>query len=166
MECRTDGATLPAGNRSGYVGTATIADIDAREAILLVGTNPRVEAPVLNARIRKAWLHGARDRAGRRGGGPDLSRTSIRQRPAVAGARSLDSEPRRGSGQGAGVVIVGQGALAGGDGAAVLGAGDGALRATTQSKLLVLHTAASRVGAMDLGCVTEGGIDGGAGGRR
>ncbi len=50
MECRTDGAALPAGNRSGYVGTATIADIDAARRILLVGTNPRVEAPVLNAR--------------------------------------------------------------------------------------------------------------------
>ncbi len=59
MECRTDGAALPAGNRSGYVGTATIADIDAARRILLVGTNPRVEAPVLNARLRKAWLNGA-----------------------------------------------------------------------------------------------------------
>ena len=41
VECRTDGAALPAGNRSGYVGTATIADIDAARRILLVGTNPR-----------------------------------------------------------------------------------------------------------------------------
>ena len=49
VECRTDGAKLPAGNRSGYVGTATIQDIDEAEYILLVGTNPRVEAPVLNA---------------------------------------------------------------------------------------------------------------------
>ena len=53
MECRTDGAKLPAGNRSGYVGTAAIADIDAAKAILLVGTNPRVEAPVLNARCAR-----------------------------------------------------------------------------------------------------------------
>ena len=59
VECRTDGAALPAGNRSGMPGTATIADIDAAERILLVGTNPRVEAPVLNARLRKAWLRGA-----------------------------------------------------------------------------------------------------------
>ena len=54
VECRTDGAKLPAGNRSAYVGTATIEDIDSAKMILLVGTNPRVEAPVLNARIRKA----------------------------------------------------------------------------------------------------------------
>ncbi len=59
VECRTDGAALPAGNRSGYAGTAKIADIDGAQRILLVGTNPRVEAPVLNARLRKAWLRGA-----------------------------------------------------------------------------------------------------------
>jgi NADH-quinone oxidoreductase subunit G len=41
------------------VGTAAIEDIDTAKRILLIGTNPRVEAPVLNARIRKAWLAGA-----------------------------------------------------------------------------------------------------------
>ena len=59
VECRVDGAKLPAGNRSAYVGTATIEDIDGAEMIQLIGTNPRDEAPVLNARIRKAWLRGA-----------------------------------------------------------------------------------------------------------
>ena len=59
VECRTDGAKLPIGNRSAYVGTALVEEIDDAEAILLVGTNPRLEAPVLNARIRKAWLRGA-----------------------------------------------------------------------------------------------------------
>ncbi len=59
VECRTDGAKLPAGNRSGYVGTARIEDIDHAKAIMLIGTNPAIEAPVLNARIRKAWAHGA-----------------------------------------------------------------------------------------------------------
>ena len=60
VECRTDGAKLPPGNRSAYVGTATIEDIDAAQKILLIGTNPRDEAPVLNARIRKAWIKGAK----------------------------------------------------------------------------------------------------------
>ncbi|MBQ67146.1 MAG: NADH-quinone oxidoreductase subunit G, partial [Marinovum sp.] len=59
VECRTDGAKLPAGNRSAYVGTATIEDIDTAHMIQLVGCNPRVDAPVLNARIRKAWINGA-----------------------------------------------------------------------------------------------------------
>ena len=58
-ESRVDGARLPAGNRAGYVGTASIEDIDAAKFIQLIGTNPAVEAPVLNARIRKAWLAGA-----------------------------------------------------------------------------------------------------------
>ena len=59
IECRTDGAKLPAGNRSAYVGTATVEDIDTAQAIMLIGTDPRSEAPVLNARIRKAWTRGA-----------------------------------------------------------------------------------------------------------
>jgi NADH-quinone oxidoreductase subunit G len=41
VECRTDGAKLPAGNRSAYVGTAAIEDIDTPQAIMLIGTNPR-----------------------------------------------------------------------------------------------------------------------------
>src|SRR5690606_18093868 len=60
VECRVDGARLPAANRSAYVGTARIEDIDRAKVILLVGTNPRDEAPVLYARIRKAWAAGAR----------------------------------------------------------------------------------------------------------
>jgi NADH-quinone oxidoreductase subunit G len=54
------GPSCHAGNRSAYVGTARIEDIDSAKMILLVGTNPRVEAAVLNARIRKAWSLGAK----------------------------------------------------------------------------------------------------------
>ncbi|MCF6329886.1 MAG: NADH-quinone oxidoreductase subunit NuoG, partial [Henriciella sp.] len=59
VECRTDGARLPAGNRGAYAGTASIEDIDSAERILLIGTDPRNESPVLNARIRQAWARGA-----------------------------------------------------------------------------------------------------------
>jgi NADH-quinone oxidoreductase subunit G len=59
IECRTDGAQLPMGNRSGYVGTARIEDLETAQMIQLIGTNPKMEAPVLNARIRKAWSRGA-----------------------------------------------------------------------------------------------------------
>ena len=79
---------------------------------------------------------------------------------AGTGRRSLGEVLDSDHGEAAGkatVIVVGQGALTGGDGAAVLGAVM-RMAGTTQSKLLVLHTAASRVGAMDLGCVTEGGI--------
>jgi NADH-quinone oxidoreductase subunit G len=58
VECRTDGAKLPIGNRSGYVGTASIEDIDDAQYVLFVGTNPVLEAPVLNARVRNAWTCG------------------------------------------------------------------------------------------------------------
>ena len=155
VECRTDGARLPAGNRSAYVGTAAIADIDGAKRILLIGTNPRIEAPVLNARIRKAWLHGAQ--VALVGEAADLTYDYHHfgtDRDALAGVLNEDLANRDGT---PGIVIVGQGALREADGAAVLAH---AMRICEQGdcKLLVLHTAASRVGAMDVGAVTEGGL--------
>ena len=155
VECRTDGARLPAGNRSAYVGTASIADIDGAKRILLIGTNPRIEAPVLNARIRKAWLHGAQ--VALVGEAADLTYDYHHfgtDRDALAGVLNEDLANRDGT---PGIVIVGQGALREADGAAVLAH---AMRICEQGdcKLLVLHTAASRVGAMDVGAVTEGGL--------
>jgi NADH-quinone oxidoreductase subunit G len=162
VECRTDGAKLPAGNRSGYVGTARIADIDTAKLILLVGSNPRLEAPVLNARIRKAWLRGAT--VGLIGEAAELTYGYEQISSGPGALREIVDKPRDGSeGDVASLVIVGQGALTGEDGAAVLGEVMAFCEATA-SKLLVLHTAAARVGAMDLGCVTEGGIAAALGG--
>ena len=156
VECRTDGARLPAGNRSGYVGTASIADIDAAQMIQLIGTNPRTEAPVLNARIRKAWAHGAQ--VGLVGEGADLTYDYAHvgtDRAALAGLSALNiTEATR---EKPTLVIVGMGALREADGAAVLGHAM-KLAENSGSKLLVLHTAASRVGAMDVGAVTDGGL--------
>ena len=151
VECRTDGARLPAGNRSAYVGTAMIEEIDDAQAFLLIGTNPRTEAPVLNARIRKAWLHGASVAA--IGEAADLTYEHEHLgdgAAALADFDGLDAERA--------MVIVGQGALTRPDGAAILGH---AMRIAQRAgaKLLILHTAAGRVGAMDVGAVTEGGID-------
>ena len=42
--------------RDFYCFNTSIAGIEEADAILIVGSNPRKEAPVLNARIRKAWL--------------------------------------------------------------------------------------------------------------
>ena len=156
VECRTEGAMLPAGNRSGYVGTASIADIDRARLILLVGTNPRAEAPVLNARIRKAWLNGAT--VGLIGEAADLTYGYEHIGPGPAALREVTDKDRDGSDREVpSLLIVGAGALARDDGAAVLGEVMAFCEATA-SKLLVLHTAASRVGAMDLGCTTEGGL--------
>ena len=157
VECRTDGARLPAGNRSAYVGTAAIADIDGARMIQLIGTDPRNEAPVLNARIRKAWLDGAQ--VGLVGQPVDLTYdyahvgTDRAALESLSGREISDETRDKPS-----LVIVGQGALREADGAAVLGHAM-KLAETSNSKLLVLHTAAARVGALDVGAVTEGGLD-------
>ncbi|QIE54242.1 NADH-quinone oxidoreductase subunit G [Pikeienuella piscinae] len=156
-ECRTDGAALPIGNRSGYVGSASIADIDSAEMILLVGTNPRIEAPVLNARIRKAWINGAE--VALIGKAVDLTYEYYH---AGAGPETLSQMIADGVSDETKakktLVIVGQGALARADGAAVLGAAM-KMADVSGSGLLVLHTAASRVGAMDVGFAVEGGME-------
>ena len=155
IECRTDGAKLPAGNRSGYVGTAKVEDIDSAQAIMLIGTNPAVEAPVLNARIRKAWTKGCNIglmgpkvdltyEYAHLGDGPDVMADLLKQdHSEVADKPSI--------------VIVGMGALARKDGAEVLAAAM-ALAESTKSGFMVLHTAAGRVGAMDIGATAQGGI--------
>jgi len=157
VECRTDGAKLPAGNRSGYVGTARIEDLENAELIQLIGTDPRNESPVLNARIRKAWINGAK--VGLIGSAADLTYTYDYAGPGRAALRELAekdiSEETKAKSS---VVVIGQGALTEADGAAVLSQAM-RLAGNTGSGFLVLHTAASRVGAMDVGAVTEGGMD-------
>ena len=156
VECRTDGAKLPAGNRGAYVGTAAVEDIDMAESILLIGTNPAVEAPVLNARIRKAWSRGAN--VALVGDAADLTfdythmgndRAALQEVVDMGGSDEIREK--------ASMVIVGQGALQEADGAAVLAAAQSIAEATN-SGLLILHTAASRVGAMDIGATCDGGM--------
>ena len=144
VECRTDGARLPIGNRSAYVGNVAIEELDTASDILIVGSNPRDEAPVLNARIRKAWTRGAN--VGLVGQAVDLTYDYAHlgtDRTALAGATVPEGT----------IVIVGQGALREADGEAVLAA-----CMALSGRMLVLHTAAARVGAMDVGAVTEGGM--------
>jgi len=155
VECRTDGAKLPAGNRSGYVGTATIEDIDGADKILLVGTNPRHEAPVLNARIRKAWSRGAD--VVLVGEAVDLTYEYEHMgtdRAALEHVAGLDMTLLQDKKS---ILIIGQGALNEADGEAVLATAQ-AINAKAGGKILVLHTAAGRVGAMDVGAVTDGGM--------
>ncbi|PWK61075.1 NADH-quinone oxidoreductase subunit NuoG [Roseicyclus mahoneyensis] len=155
VECRTDGAKLPVGNRSAYVGTASIEDIDAAKYIMLIGTNPRAEAPVLNARIRKAWLKGAQ--VGLIGAAVDLTYDVAHMgtdRKALADLAAREFGAVRDVPS---IVIVGQGALREADGAAVLAHAQ-AVAEKTGSGLLILHTAAGRVGAMDVGATCEGGL--------
>ena len=145
VECRTDKARLPAGNRSAYVGNVAIEDLDSARHFVLIGTNPRDEAPVLNARLRKAWIKGAEITVV----GPKIDLTydyhhAGTDRGALEGLNVPEDA----------VVIVGMGALHDADGAAVLAAA-----MALSGRMMVLHTAAGRVGAMDVDAVTEGGLE-------
>ncbi len=155
VECRTDGARLPIGNRGAYAGTAAIEDIDSADAILLVGTNPRIEAPVLNARIRRAWSRGAM--IGLVGEAADLTYDYTHVGTDRAALATLLDNDVSGLAGRKTLVIIGQGAINEADGEAVLAMAHAA-GARTGAGLLVLHTAAARVGAMDVGACTEGGL--------
>ena len=155
VECRTDGAKLPAGNRSGYVGTARVEDLDNAQAIMLIGANPAIEAPVLNARIRKAWTKGCG--IGVIGPKADLTYETMHISDDPAMMTQLMTRDHSDVAEKASVIIIGQAALCREDGDAVL-AEAMALAESTKSTFMVLHTAAGRVGAMDIGAVTENGI--------
>jgi NADH-quinone oxidoreductase subunit G len=156
LDCRQDGARLDAGRRDFYTFNSTIAGIEEADALLIIGSNPRHEAPVLNARIRKRKLAGPFP-IGVIGGKTDLTYAVewLGEGPATianlpeAFAQALADAKRP-------MVILGQAALARPDGSAVLAAawklaaGIGALTAEWHG-FNVLHTAAARVGALDLG---------------
>jgi NADH-quinone oxidoreductase subunit G len=162
IDCRQDGAQLdPKFGRASYLFNATVAGIDSADALLIVGSNPRREAPVLNARIRKRWLKG------------DFKVSLVGEQADLtydydylgAGADSLLRFIQSARPVGKLLVIVGQGAISRPDGDAIL-----ALAAQAAQKLggisegwngfSVLHTAAARVGALDLGFTPgAGGLD-------
>lgn len=144
VECRTDGARLPVGNRSAYVGNVAVQDIDGAKEIILIGSNPRAEAPVLNARIRKAWVNGAVVKLV----GPAVDLTYDYEHIGTDRAALAALKASEGA-----IVIVGQGAVREADGEAVIAAA-----MALSGRMLMLHTAAGRVGAMDVGAVTEGGL--------
>ena len=171
IDCRQDGAKLnPAQGRSSYLFNSTIAGIDEADAILLVGTNPRSEAAVLNGRIHKRYRQGGPD-GGLKVGliGEQLS-LSYPYEYLGAGPQTL-ADLAEGNHSFAQVlkdaqrpmVIVGAGAAARPDGAAVLGLAARAAIAAMDGKdapwnaFNVLHTAASRVAGLDLGLVPDKG---------
>ena len=156
VECRTDRSKLPQKNRSAYVGTATIEDIEEAKFIQLIGTNPRDEAPVLNSRIRKAWLQGAKINLV--GEVADLTYDYEHvgfDKMALSNLVGREYDATTGSPS---VVIVGQGAICDADGEAVL-SNTMQLADKMGAKFMVLHAAAGRVGAMDIDACTKGGLD-------
>ena len=168
VDCRQDGAALdPSLGRASYIFNSTIEGIEQADALLIVGANPRFEAAVLNARIRKRW---------RRGGFPigvigEAGELRYNYEYLGSGAETL-SDLANGSHSFVDklksaknpLIIIGQGALSRTDGAAVLAAA--AKLATSVGAVTeewngfsVLHTAAARVGGLDIGFVPgEGGV--------
>ncbi|MDG2243939.1 MAG: NADH-quinone oxidoreductase subunit NuoG [Rhodospirillaceae bacterium] len=168
LDCRQDGAAIDPSVRASYLFNTTIAGIEEADSILLIGTNPRKEAPILNARIRKRFLAGGVN-IGVVGEAADLtyvydhiSDSADALSKIVDGSHPFaqvlkDSERP--------MLVIGMGALTRADGAAVLGAGYAIAEFTGMvsgdwNGFNVLHTAAARVGALDVGFVPgEGGKD-------
>jgi NADH-quinone oxidoreductase subunit G len=160
IDCREDGSALdPKWGRASYIFNPTIAGIEAADGLLIVGSNPRREAPVLNARIRKRWRSG-NFRIGLIGEKADLT---YKYDYLGAGPDTLASVDFGGLEKP--IILIGQGALVRPDGPAVLSlAAKAALKAGSikagWNGFGILHTAASRVGALDLGFVPgAGGLD-------
>ena len=153
LDCRQDGAALDAGRREFYTFNSGIAGIEEADAILLIGCNPRREAPVLNARIRKRWALGGCP-VGSFGPVADLTYAHEHLGTVVGELTGAFGDAFRAAKRP--MVIVGQGALRGGAGVLAAAWGlardAGALTAEWHG-FNVLHTAAARVGALDLGFV-------------
>ena len=159
LDCRQDGAKLGGGARAGWLFNSTIAGIEDADACLLIGSNPRLEAPVLNARLRKRWLAGG-FKVFNLGPAVDLT---YRTTELGSDARLLE---RIGAGEHEvaevlsaaerPMLIVGQQALGRPDGGAILAAARAiaehcGLVGEDWNGFNVLHTAAARVAGLDLG---------------
>jgi NADH-quinone oxidoreductase subunit G len=170
LDCRQDGAALDASRRDFYLFNSTVAGIEEADALLIIGSNPRVEAPVLNARIRKRAVStkpfpvgrvGPRDvnltyPAAHLGEGPAALRALLEGGHPFAETLRRAARP---------MLILGRGAIARADGAAVLAA---AWRLAAETGMLqpdwhgfnLLHLFGGQVGALDLGFMPgEGGKD-------
>ncbi|WP_439477657.1 NADH-quinone oxidoreductase subunit NuoG [Brevundimonas sp.] len=162
-DCRQDGSALGYGPREGWLFNSGLAGVENADAVLIVGANPRTEAPLLNTRLRKAWL-GGKTGIGLIGEQANLtydyswlgagSKTLAKLPKAAMDFLSKAERP---------AIIIGSGAVSGPDGAAVLNAlGMLAKKVGVVTDgwngFNVLHSAASRVAGLDMGFVpAEGG---------
>jgi NADH-quinone oxidoreductase subunit G len=161
-DCRQDGMALGTGPRESWLFNAGISGLEDIDVLLLVGTNPRFEAPVLNARLRRRWLSGDLQ-VGLVGAVADLTYSfdhlgeTAAALTALAKARSGFAKVLKGAKSPA--LVIGAGALSGPNGGAVAYAAAQVAKAFGMS-WNVLHTAASRVGGLDMGFLPgEGGLD-------
>jgi NADH-quinone oxidoreductase subunit G len=156
----------PKAGRASYIFNPGIAGIEQADALLIVGSNPRKEAAVLNARIRKRWRSGQL-KIGVIGAKADLTYDydylgagTETLSDLAAGKHSFADVLKKAKNP---IVLVGAGAVARHDGGAVLASAAklaldiGAVK-DGWNGFGVLHDTASRVGALDVG------FAGGAGG--
>jgi NADH-quinone oxidoreductase subunit G len=159
LDCRQDGARFDTSAPVGWRFNTTIAGIEKADLALLIGTNPRWEAPIVNARLRKRWRKGGFTAASvgvpydltypvaNLGGGVETLKALIDGSHAFAATLRAAQRP---------MLIIGAGALARPDGAAVqalartLAETYGLVREDWNG-FNVLHTAAARVGGLEIG---------------
>lgn len=167
IECRQDGSKIGAKHRAGYLFNSGVAGIDQADACLLIGSNPRLESPVLNARLRQRWLT-RKCKIANVGPEVDLSYKveQLGDRAAILQdildgkndfAKTLKAAEKP-------MLILGAGALKRDDSAAIIKlahdiAEKYGLVVDGWNGFNVLHTAASRVAALDMGLVTDGGVE-------
>jgi NADH-quinone oxidoreductase subunit G len=164
LECRQDGARFDTGARAGWLFNTTIAGIEHADVILLIGTDPRWEAPIVNARIRKRYLAAGagglkvglvgepRDLTypvAHLGAGPQTLREIAEGRHAFCEVLRNAARP---------MLILGMGALRRTDGPVIQAearriAEDFGMIREDWNGFNVLHTAAGRVGALEVGFV-------------
>ena len=163
LECRQDGAKIDANDRGSYIMNTGIQALEQADVALFIGTDIRHEAPLVNTRLRKAYLKNGM-RAYNIGAAFDLTYpvTQLGDNPQLlteiaAGNHDVSEALRNAKNP---VIIIGVGALARGDGDAVLAA---AQKIASTCNVVregwngfnMLHYAAARVGALDIGFVPQ-----------
>jgi NADH-quinone oxidoreductase subunit G len=166
LDCRQDGAQIGTGPRESWLFNSTIAGLDEADAVLIIGADLKIEAPLLNARLRRNWLQRGVN-VGVIGEKTDLtfSYDYLGAGPAslsaLVGAEDGFAKVLKDAKKP--MIIIGAGAIARADGAAVLALAARAAEAfgvvvEGWNGFNVLHGAASRVGGLDLGFIPgEGG---------
>ncbi len=163
LESRQDGAKIPTGARGDYIMNTPIAALEEADLVLMIGTNPRHEAPLVNTRLRKAYLRGGME-AYNVGAAFDLTYpvTQLGENPQIlaeiaGGKHPLASKLKAAKKP---VVILGAAALARADGVAIHAAAKtigNFCQREGWNGFNLLHYAAARVGALDLGFVPGAG---------
>ncbi len=168
IDSRQDGASINTSARGNYIFNSGFNGLEETDFVLLIGTNPRHEAAVVNARLRRRWLNDGLDVA--RLGPPtdltypvkELGDDASVLADLAAGKGPVFTKLKKAKKP---MIIIGMGALSRGDANAIMGAVANLVDAAgvvtkDWNGFNVLHTAAARVAALDLGAVPgKGGMD-------